>query len=49
MSQAFQRALDEIERLWEASDRFDSKVLQFLGITAAILYVRAMLEGGVIR
>lgn len=35
MSQAFERALDEIERLWEASDRFDSKVLQFVGITAA--------------
>jgi hypothetical protein len=35
MSVAFDRAMDEIKRVWEASDHFESKVLQFIGIISA--------------
>jgi hypothetical protein len=35
MSTAFERAMDEIARVWDASDHFDTKVLQFTGIISA--------------
>ena len=35
MSEAFDRAMDEIDRVWDASDHFDTKVLQFIGIVTA--------------
>ena len=35
MSVAFDRAMDEIARVWDASDHFDTKVLQFTGIISA--------------
>jgi hypothetical protein len=35
MSIAFERAMDEIARVWEASDHFDTKVLQFTAIVSA--------------
>ena len=35
MSAAFDRAMDEIARVWDASDHFDTKVLQFTGIISA--------------
>lgn len=35
MSTAFDRAMDEISRVWDASDHFDTKVLQFIGIVSA--------------
>jgi len=35
MSEAFRRALDEVHRVWEAADHFDTKALQFLALTSA--------------
>jgi hypothetical protein len=35
VSKAFDRSMDELARVWDASDKFDSKVLQFIGIVSA--------------
>lgn len=35
MSAAFDRAMAEIDRIWDASDKFDTKVLNFVSIVAA--------------
>jgi len=35
VSEAFDRAMDEVDRVWEASDKFDTKVMQFVGFVIA--------------
>lgn len=46
MSQAFDRSMDEVHKVWEAADRFDTKVIQLLGIVSAgSLAAAAILAG----
>jgi len=35
MSEAFDRAMNEMDRVWDASEKFDTKVLQFVGFVIA--------------
>src|SRR6185436_10325198 len=46
VSEAFDRSMDEVHKVWEAADRFDTKVMQLLGIVSAgSLAAAAILAG----
>lgn len=43
MSDAFDRGMAEFDRVWDASERFDTKVLQFVGFVSAAALAGAAL------